>query len=63
LATLKTTLLILICGLGLFFWEFNFNPIISIIAKTLILIVIYVLTVFKFNLSEDISKILNRFIP
>ncbi|PIB32011.1 sugar isomerase [Gaetbulibacter sp. 5U11] len=63
LATLKTTLLILICGLGLFFWEFNFNPIISIIAKTLILIVIYGLTVFKFNLSEDISKILNRFIP
>lgn len=63
LATLKTTLLILISGLGLFFWEFNFNPIISIIAKTLILIVIYGLTVFKFNLSEDISKILNRFIP
>ena len=63
LATIKTTLLILICGLGLFFWEFNFNPIISIIAKTLILIIIYGLTVFKFNLSEDISKILNRFIP
>ncbi len=61
-STLKTALLILVCGLGLYFWEFDFYPIISILFKTIILALVYGLSVYKFNLSLDISKILNRFI-
>ena len=61
--TLKTLLLISICGLALFFWEFSFHPILAILLKTMLLSIVYGLSVYKFNLSEDISKLLNKFIP
>lgn len=61
--TLKTLLLITICGLALFFWEFSCHPILAILLKTMLLSIVYGLSVYKFNLSEDISKLLNKFIP
>ena len=61
--TLKTLLLITICGLALFFWEFSCHPIFAILLKTMLLSIVYGLSVYKFNLSEDISKLLNKFIP
>ncbi|MGB6267587.1 MAG: polysaccharide biosynthesis C-terminal domain-containing protein [Olleya sp.] len=63
ISTLKTGLLIIICGLGLFYWEFPFHPIINIVLKTIILSVVYGFSVYKFNLSDDITTILKRFIP
>ncbi|QXP59042.1 polysaccharide biosynthesis C-terminal domain-containing protein [Olleya sp. HaHaR_3_96] len=63
ISTFKTLVLISVCGLGLFFWEFPFHPIVDIALKTMLLSIVYGLTVYKFNLSEDISKLLNRFIP
>lgn len=62
-STLKTGLLIIICGLGLFYWEFPFHPIINIVLKTIILSVVYGFSVYKFNLSDEITTILKRFIP
>ena len=61
--TLKTMLLITVCGLALFFWEFSCHPILAILLKTMLLSIVYGLSVYKFNLSEDISKLLNKFIP
>lgn len=61
--TLKTLLLITICGLALFFWEFSCHPILAILLKTMLLSIVYGISVYKFNLSEDISKLLNKFIP
>ncbi|WGD34425.1 polysaccharide biosynthesis C-terminal domain-containing protein [Olleya sp. YS] len=63
LSTIKTMLLITFCGLLLFYWEFPFHPIINIGLKSMILIFIYGWSVYKFNLSEDITSILKRFIP
>ncbi|RAJ16239.1 lipopolysaccharide biosynthesis protein [Olleya aquimaris] len=62
-STVKTLFLIVSCGLLLFFWEFPFHPIINIVLKSIVLTLLYVWSVYKFELSEDITTILKRFIP
>jgi len=58
--TLKTLGLI-IGFIGLFyFWDFSFHPIVNIGLKSLIVGLIYGITVYLLNFSEDISGILNK---
>lgn len=60
--TLNSALLILVCAFGLFFWEFPFHPIINMGLKSLLLVLIYGLSVYKLNLSSEITGILNSFL-
>lgn len=58
--TLKTLGLIIACGLALYFWELPFNSIFNIVLKSMLLTILYGFSVYKFNLSEDITGILNN---
>ena len=60
--TLKTFILIVISIAVFYFWEFQFHPIINIILKSVLIGLSYVFVVYRFNLSEDITAILKKFI-
>lgn len=60
--TLKVLLLIIVLCFGFFFWEFSFHPFLNIILKTIIVSVFYVYIVYRFNLSEDISTLINKLV-
>ncbi len=62
LNTLKIGLLILAIAILFYFWEFPFHPIINIGLKTLLITIVYVYIVFKFNFSDDISALINKVI-
>lgn len=60
--TVKTLLLIFVLVVACYFWEFPFHPIINIGLKSIVVGIIYVLIVYRFNFSEDITTILDKFI-
>jgi O-antigen/teichoic acid export membrane protein len=60
--SLKTTSLIIASVLVFYFWEFPFHSIINIGLKTLLFTSFYGFIVYYFGFSEDITRILNRFI-
>ena len=60
--TLKTFILIVISIAVFYFWEFPFHPIINIILKSVLIGLSYVFVVYRFNLSEDITAILKKYI-
>jgi len=60
--TLKTFVLLTTSIVAFYFWEFSFHPIINIILKTLLIGLSYVFVVYKFNLSEDITVILKKYL-
>ena len=60
--TLKIGGLILASVLLFYFWDFPFNPIINIVLKSLLISLVYIFIVLKFNFSEDISSFLKRFL-
>lgn len=60
--TLKTFMLIVISIVVFYFWEFPFHPIINIILKSVLIGLSYVFVVYRFNLSEDITVILKKYL-
>lgn len=60
--TFNTLVLIIILAGIFYFWEFPFHPIINIGLKSILIGACYGLIVYKMNLSEDISGILNKFL-
>ncbi len=58
--TLKSFILILVLAGTFYFWDFPFHPIINIGLKSILITAIYVLVVYKYNLSEDITSILKK---
>ena len=60
--TFKTLLLIIIIAAVFYFWEFPFHPIINIGLKSILIGACYGLIVYRMNLSNDISVILNKFL-
>ena len=61
-ATLRIALLLLSSVLVFYFWEFPFHPIINIGLKSLLVAVIYVFVVYRFNFSEDISLLIKKYL-
>ena len=60
--TLKTLVLILIM-VGLFYyWELPFHPILNIVLKSIVITSVYVFVVYKMQLSDDISALINKLI-
>jgi O-antigen/teichoic acid export membrane protein len=58
----KTLVLILVLIALFYFWDFTFHPILNIALKSMLIGLSYVTVVYSLTLSEDISKILNRFL-
>ena len=63
--TLNTliTLVLIIVMVGLFYyWELTFHPILNIALKSTVITAIYVFVVYKMQLSEDISRLIDKVI-
>jgi len=58
--TYKTLVLIIFSGFCFYFWEFPFYPVINIALKSLLLSVFYGFVVYRFNLSSDITVLINK---
>ncbi|NNL81647.1 MAG: oligosaccharide flippase family protein [Flavobacteriaceae bacterium] len=61
--TVKAIVLILVLSGAFYFWEFPFHPIVNIGLKSVLIGVLYTLVVYILNISEDISAILDKWIP
>jgi O-antigen/teichoic acid export membrane protein len=60
--TYKVCLLIIVLVAAFYFWEFPFHPILNIVLKSIGITIVYVLAILKFNLSEDISANLKKYL-
>ena len=60
--TLQIGLFIGACTLIFYFWDFPFHPILNIALKSILIAVLYGFVVFKFKFSEDISKLLQKYL-
>ncbi len=61
-STLKTLSLIIVCGFGFYFLNFNFHPMLNIIVKSLIVSISYGFFIYYFNISHDITSLINKLI-
>jgi O-antigen/teichoic acid export membrane protein len=61
-ATLKTFFLIVLLAALFFGWDFSFHPLLNILLKSVLISVGYVFIIYKFSISEDISKMLMKFL-
>ena len=58
--TAVTVSVIFVFFLGFYFWDFGIHPLLSIVVKSIILSVLYVLVVYKLNVSEDITQAIQK---
>ncbi len=61
-ASMKVGLLIITFVLLFYFWEFQFHPIINIILKSLLITSVYVFLIYRLDVSEDISKLIKKYL-
>ena len=61
-ATAKTFILILVLIAAFYFWDFPFHPLINIALKSIIVSLLYLLSVYVFQLSDDISKVIKKYL-
>ena len=61
-STLRIGMLLLASVLLFYFWEFPFHPIINIGLKSLLITVLYIFVVYRFNFSEDISLLIKKYL-
>ncbi len=62
LQTIKSFGITAICFLGFYFWNFNFNPIINIILKSILITSSYLFMHYYFDISSDINAVMNQFV-
>ncbi|MBT8377270.1 MAG: polysaccharide biosynthesis C-terminal domain-containing protein [Bacteroidia bacterium] len=60
--TLKVLFLIFLLGGLFYFWDFTFHPLLNIGLKTGLLTLIYLVVIFKLNISEDINNQLQKYL-
>ncbi|WP_370476248.1 polysaccharide biosynthesis C-terminal domain-containing protein [Tamlana flava] len=61
-STLKIGILIVSSSLLFYFWDFPFHPIVNILMKSILIAIVYVFIVLKFDFSEDISTLIKRYL-
>jgi O-antigen/teichoic acid export membrane protein len=59
-ATFKTILFVISLVAIFYFWEFPFHPIINIGLKSVLISGVYVVVIYWFNFSEDITELINK---
>ncbi len=60
--TAKTFVLILVLIAAFYFWEFSFHPLVNITLKSIIVSLLYIISVYAFKLSDDISKVVKKYL-
>ncbi|MBT8244784.1 MAG: oligosaccharide flippase family protein [Winogradskyella sp.] len=60
-ATFKMIGILMVLGFGFYHIEFSFHPLLNIALKSFIVTLIYLITIYKFNISEDINLQLRKY--
>jgi O-antigen/teichoic acid export membrane protein len=60
--TFKIGLLLVASVLLFYFWEFPFNPILNIALKSALVSILYLVVIYKYNFSEDISLVMKKYL-
>ena len=60
--TLYSLALTSVLFVAFYFWEFPFNPIISIVLKSLLLIIAYVYLNYRFVISNEINEVIDTYL-
>ncbi|MCA0153197.1 oligosaccharide flippase family protein [Winogradskyella vincentii] len=60
--SLKICLLIVVSVLVMYFWEFPFHPILNIALKSTLIGVLYFVSIYKLNVSEDVNEQIKRYL-
>ena len=62
LPTLKIILILILLTLLLYFWDFPFHPILNIGLKSALVGILYFVTIYKLNISHDISAQIKKYL-
>ena len=62
LSSLKIIVTLIILFLVFYFWIFPFHPIINITLKSALIALLYFITIYKLNVSEDISSQIKKYL-
>ncbi|SHI49169.1 polysaccharide biosynthesis C-terminal domain-containing protein [Algibacter luteus] len=60
--TFKIGLLLVVSVLLFYFWEFPFHPILNIALKSALVSILYLVVIYKYNFSEDISLVMKKYL-
>jgi hypothetical protein len=60
--TLKITMLLILFVLGFYFWEFPFSGYLNIILKSLLIAVLYAISIYMLKVSHDISSVFDKYL-
>ena len=60
--TLYSIILTLILFVAFYFWEFPFNPIVSIVLKSVLLTIAYVYLNYRFVISVEINQVIDKYL-
>jgi len=60
--TFKIGCFIFLGVIAFYFWEFPFHPVVNIGLKSLLITLVYLFFVYRFNFSEDITSLINKFL-
>ncbi len=58
--TLYSVLILSVCFMGFYFWEFSFHPIINILLKSFLVAMVYVFVNYKLVISLEINQVFDR---
>ncbi|WP_158977702.1 oligosaccharide flippase family protein [Cellulophaga sp. L1A9] len=62
IAMFKVLLVLIVLGIAFYFITIPFHPILSIIIKSILIVVLYTWVLYRFKLSEDVSGVLHKFL-
>lgn len=59
---LKICLLLVVSVLVMYFWDFPFHPILNIALKSTLIGILYFVSIYKLNVSEDVNEQIKRYL-
>jgi O-antigen/teichoic acid export membrane protein len=62
LETIKVFVLLLVLGSVFFFVTLTFHPIINILLKSALTVILYLVILYRFKISEDVYGVLSKFL-
>ncbi|WP_439151123.1 lipopolysaccharide biosynthesis protein [Winogradskyella sp.] len=62
MASFKIVALLCLFLIGFYFWDFPFHPIINITLKSILITLLYVISVYKLQVSKDISQQIKKYL-
>jgi len=58
--TVYSVLILSVCFVGFYFWEFSFHPIINILLKSILVAMVYIFVNYKMVISLEINQVFDR---